>query len=305
VTDLRGKLALARYAAQLLAGSPRQLKGRADVPALEAWAEALPDQVVRDVLVPFASGVVLDPDVDTSRIFTDLMMRLFARGTSAVPATGMQRLPEAVAAGLPAGTVRFQSPVLEVARTSVRLLDGTLLEAGAVVVATDPWTAQVLVPDLGPLPRANGVTTYYFATESWAGQDAALAVDADAPGIANSVVLTATAPEYSADGRSLIATSVFHRHGHPVLAAEEAAAAARALHRAPDAPWHPVATRTVPHALPAMPAPLELRKQTWFPERGVWVAGDHRDTSSIQGALVSGARVARSVAQELAVEVAR
>jgi glycine/D-amino acid oxidase-like deaminating enzyme len=304
-TDLRGKLALARYAAGVLASRPASLKARRDVPALEAWTEQLPDQVVQDVLVPFMAGVVLDPEVRTSRVFTDLMMRLFAVGGSAVPANGMQRLPEAIAAPLPPGTVRTDAPVLEVHRHAVRLLDGRELPAAAVVVATDPWTAQVLVPDLGTLPAGRGVTTYYFASRPWKDQGAALAVDADRSGIATSVVLTASAPEYSSDDRALIATSTFHRGGSPVLTAAEAEAVARDLHRAPEQDWELVTTRTVPHALPAMPPPLELRKQTWFPERGVWVAGDHRDTSSIQGALVSGTRVARSVTESLTVGAVR
>jgi len=302
-TDLRGKLALARYAAGILTSSADSIKARPDVAASQAWSEQLPDDVVRDVLVPFMSGVVLDPEVRTSRVFTDLMMRLFASGGSAVPGAGMQRLPEAIAEQLPAGAVRLESPVIEVQRNAVRLLAGREHPAAAVVVATDPWTAQLLVPDLGILPRSQGVTTYYFATRGWADQSATLTVDADRSGIANSVILSATAPGYSGDGRSLIATSTFHRGGSPALTAAEAEAVARELHQAPEADWELVTTRTVPHALPSMPPPLELRKPTWFAERGVWVAGDHRDTSSIQGALVSGTRVARSVAEQLAVGV--
>ncbi len=303
--DLRGKLALARYAAGILASSPESIKARRDVTAVEAWSGQLPDEVVRDVLLPFLSGVVLDPEVRTSRVFTDLMMRLFARGASAVPAAGMQQLPEAIAAGLPEGTIRLESPVLEVQRDAVRLLDGREIPAAAVVVAADPWTAQVLVPDLGALPPMRGVTTYYFAARPWKGQSATLAIDADGSGIANSVILSATAPEYSGDGRSLVATSTFHHGASPMLTAAQAEGVARLLHRAPDDDWELVTTRTIPHALPAMPAPLELRKQTWFAEPGVWIAGDHRDTSSLQGAIVSGRRVARSVARQAAVEVVR
>jgi hypothetical protein len=299
-TDLRGKLALARYATALLATRPDALKRRADVLATRAWDDHLPHQVVEQVLVPFMAGVVLDPDVATSRVFTDLMMRLFARGASAVPAGGMQRLPEAVAAPLPPGVVRTGSPVVGVSHEAVELSGGSIVGASAVVVATDPATAQRLVPDLGVLPPSRGVTTYFHAADPWPGQDGTLAVDADRSGIATSAVLTASAPEYSQDGRSLVATSVFHQDGSPVLDAARAEAVARLLHRAPGRAWDLVATRDVPHALPAMPAPLALRKQTWFPERGVWVAGDHRDTSSIQGALVSGARVGRAVARSVA-----
>ena len=52
-------------------------------------------------------------------------------------------------------------------------------------------------------------------------------------------------------------------------------------------------------ALPAQPPPLQLRRPTRLGER-IFVAGDHRDTASIQGALASGSRVAAAVERQLA-----
>jgi len=43
-----------------------------------------------------------------------------------------------------------------------------------------------------------------------------------------------------------------------------------------------------------MPAPLTLRKPVQL-ANGLFLAGDHRDTASIQGALVSGRRSATAV----------
>ncbi len=52
-----------------------------------------------------------------------------------------------------------------------------------------------------------------------------------------------------------------------------------------------------------MPAPHDMRKPVRFTsgEESVYVAGDHRDTSSIQGALVSGRRAAAAVTTDLGV----
>jgi predicted NAD/FAD-dependent oxidoreductase len=43
-----------------------------------------------------------------------------------------------------------------------------------------------------------------------------------------------------------------------------------------------------------MPAPLDVRKPVAIDD-GIYVAGDHRDTASIQGAMVSGRRAADAV----------
>lgn len=301
ITNMRGKVALSRYVGRLLLSSPAALRRRPDVAADQAWRGSLPDQVVDDVLVPFMSGVVLEPTIWTSRVFTDLMMRAFALGTSAIPAAGMQSLPDAMAARLPVSTVRFDSPVATVSRNSVGLADGAAIDASAVVVATDPWTAYRLVPALGDPPEARAVTTYYHAAAPWPGLQGALVLDGDVTGVLNSVVLTASAPEYSTDGRALIATSVLHADGAPGgpggprLDAAQAQQVASELHGCSGEKWELIATRSIPQALPAMPAPLEMRKPAYVPDPGVWVAGDHRDTSSIQGALVSGARIAAAV----------
>jgi glycine/D-amino acid oxidase-like deaminating enzyme len=296
----REKAAIARYAAGVVLPPVASVKERPDVASRSAWEQQLPTSAIEGVLEPFLSGVVLEPEVTTSRIFTDLMLRMFAKGVSAVPAAGMQALPELLAANLPSGTIRFGAPAVQVLPDAVLLRDDRVVDARAVVVATDPWTAHRLAPALGPAPAARGVTTYYFAAEPWQGQSGLLTVDADGSGVLNSVVLTASAPEYSADGRSLIATSVLNDGDAPAMAAGAARQVAVDLHQAPDAGWEEIATRHVPLALPAMTAPHPLRKPVYLLRQGVWVTGDHRDTSSIQGAMVSGRRVATSLLRALA-----
>jgi phytoene dehydrogenase-like protein len=290
VAGLRGKATLAAYAAQTVALSPSVLRRREDVPGPDAWRKAgIPEQAVRDVLVPFLSGVVLERDITTSRRFLDLMMRMFARGRSAVPAGGMQRIPEQLAARLGPGRVHLGSPVSEV-HPKGAVVAGQDVAAGTVVVATDARTAARLVPELGEVPAPRGVTTYYHAADPWPGQSGTLVVDADGSGVANSVVITAAAPEYSTDGRSLVATSVVHDDDAQVPDEHDVRRVLAGLHERDTGDWELVATYDLPQALPAMTAPHPFRK----PLRvgGVVVAGDHRDTSSIQGALVSGRRAA-------------
>ena len=62
--------------------------------------------------------------------------------------------------------------------------------------------------------------------------------------------------------------------------------------------WDLLVRHDIPHALPAQPAPIEMRKPVRAGDH-VFVAGDHRDTASIQGALASGTRAAREVLADL------
>ena len=62
VGDTAGKVALGRYAAAVATLPAWMLKRRHDLPAHQAWRDAgIPADVVAHVLVPFLSGVVLDP----------------------------------------------------------------------------------------------------------------------------------------------------------------------------------------------------------------------------------------------------
>lgn len=294
VDGVRGRLVLAAYVARAAALPAGALLRRDDVPGPEAWrAAGIPDQVVHDLLTPFLTGVVLERELTASRRFLDLMVRMFARGRTAVPAAGMQAMPEQLAAGLPDGSVRLGTPVEAVAPGLV-VVEGRELPADAVVAATDPWTAHRLLPGLGEPPAARGVTTHYHAAPRDSARRATLVVDADGSGVANSMVLTAAAPEYSGDGRDLVATSVVHHATGPAPTGQALLDVLAQLHEKDTATWEPVASYDIPQALPAMPAPHPFRRPVRVAP-GLVVAGDHRDTSSIQGALVSGRRAAEAV----------
>ena len=305
VGGLAGKGALGVYAG-LVSGLPTtRLRARRDVSAAQAWRDAhLPSDLVDGLLRPFFSGVLLEQELTTSRRFTDLMMRMFARGRSAVPAAGMGELPRQLASRLPDGTVHLQTPVDEVAATTLRTAHGQV-RARAVVVATEGDTAAELlgrvVGEQLPRPRWNGVTTVYHTASPWPGQSATLVLDGESSPIANSVVMTAAAPEYAPPGRSLVATSMVHGPALPDADGAEVRGRLAILHGTDTSTWEHVATYVVPRALPAMPAPHPFRRPVRLSTGTgqVYVAGDHRDTSSLQGALVSGRRAADAVLEDL------
>ena len=62
--------------------------------------------------------------------------------------------------------------------------------------------------------------------------------------------------------------------------------------------WDVVTRHDIERALPEQSAPLRVRQPVALGD-GLFVAGDHRDTASIQGALVSGRRAARAVLSSL------
>ncbi len=254
-------------------------------------------RIVSSFFRPFLAGTFFDPGMSTSSRVTELVFRSFFRGDVAVPARGMQVLPEQLAAQLPSGTIRTGARVHSVEDGEVRVDDGEALRADHIVVATEgPAAAELLGPRLqdGPAPGRGTVTIYLGADRSPAGGPH-LVLDADGSGLVNNLaVMSDVAPHYAPPGRSLVAASIA---GLPDLAEDELLSAVRSQLRGwyGDAvgDWDHVATYRIPYAQPRQDVwdlPT-LARQVRIDAR-TWVCGDHRDTGSIQGALVSGRRTA-------------
>ncbi|WP_225754438.1 NAD(P)/FAD-dependent oxidoreductase [Actinotalea sp. Marseille-Q4924] len=294
---LRSKLGFLAWALPALGPVDRLLAGE-DRPLRESLDAAGVRGAFRSGVVDgFLAGVLADDAGESSTTFARLLVRSFARGLPGVPARGMGQVPRQLAARLPAGSVRLGTRVTEVRADRVRTADGGAQEAAAVVVATDPATAGALA-DVR-VPPLRGLTTYWHTTD--AGSPATLPLlhlDGDRTGpVVNTAVVSDIAPELAPPGRTLVASTVLGVGGD---AEEERAVLSQLgrVHGVPTARWSTVTVHRVAEALPAQLPPLVRRRPVVLVD-GVLVAGDHRDTASIQGALVSGRRAADAVLARL------
>lgn len=294
IGSLRDKLGVARTAAAAALPSVDALLSRPETTTQQALRDrGLSEQVVERFYRPFLSGVFLEDGLQTSSRFFDLVWRSFALGTQCVPADGMGAIPAQLAAGLPAGALRLSTPVDRVRPGQVRTADGTT-SARAVVVATAAPGAARLLPGLD-VPRLNGVTTHYHLAPEPPVTDNAVVLDAERAGpVANTVVLTNAAPSY-APGRHLVSSSVVAGPGDEPTVRRHLSR----LYGVDTSGWRHVAVHDVREGVPDQRPPMGRFRRAVRLEPGLFVCGDHRDSGSIQGALVSGRRAATSVLSEL------
>lgn len=324
IGTLRDKLAIGALSGYAAASPIRLLTSAPEESTARFLGRHASPEMVEKFLRPFLAGVFLDPDLTTSSRLFSLIWRSFARGTVTVPSDGMGALAAQLADALPPGTVTLNSPVEEIGYqgfgpfggVAVGMADGTELSAESVVIATDPHTAAGLAPEL-EVPAMNGVTTLYHVAPKSPLGEAILLLDGSGSGsgssegtdgrpseaglISNTVVLTDAAPSYApADappGTALISSSVLGSGFEPVELERRVRARLAVLYGVDTSDWRHLKTYQVKAALPSQPPPLALRKPVAVRE-GVYVCGDHRDTASIQGALVSGRRAAAAVLKE-------
>lgn len=297
---LSGKLRFALYAWRASRTPAAFLETSTDFSSDVALRSAgVDDAFLETVLRPFLAGVFLEERLDTSRRFLDLVLTSMVKGTPSVPSAGMQAIPEQVRDALPGGTVRTGVRARSITAGRVDT-DAGVVEGRCVIVATDPPTAAELLPGL-QVPAGRAVTTWYYLADcdpaSLTGGDPVLVVDGQRRGpVINTVVLTHAAPSYASGGRVLVSASALGEHdaGAEQLVRHHLSL----LYGVRTAGWENVATYGIPYALPAMTVPLTVRQPVSLGE-WLFVAGDHRDTASIQGAMVSGRRAADAVLAHL------
>lgn len=305
VLPLADKLRVARLRRRVTRGSAVALLQAPDATTEERLRQEGFSNVAIDRLFrPLFGGIQLDPGLGTSARMFDIVYRCLATGDSALPAGGMGAIPAQLAARLAPGTVHLGVEVTGVDAGGVTCADSTRIDADAVVVATDGPAASRL---LGiPAVSGHAVSCCWFAAPRPPLRGPRLVLDADHSGPALNVAMISEAqPAYAPDGQALIA----------------AACPAPATDGAPPSPpadladqvrqqlrgwfgegvdgWRLLRTDHIHHAQPVQRPPFTPRKRVRLGD-GRYVAGDHRDTSSIQGALFSGRRVAEAVHTDLA-----
>ncbi len=249
---------------------------------------------LRAVTETFLSGVLADTRAETSAAFTRSLVGWFLRGTPALPAAGMAAMPAQLAAGLDVRLSQRADAVTRQAR-GVRVSTAEApLDARAAIVAVDPVDLTALTAS--PAVPMRGLATWWFAADEAPTDLPFLLVDADRRGpVVNTAVVSNVVPSYAPQLQHLIQCSVV-LDGAAVTEAD-VRAHAEILYGGFAADWRVVARHEIARSLPAIPPGMNR------PEidlgGGLFVAGDHVEGASIQGALLSGRRTAQAALRYL------
>ncbi|MEU4098036.1 NAD(P)/FAD-dependent oxidoreductase [Streptomyces sp. NPDC026673] len=255
-------------------------------------------RTVDGYLRPLLSALLCDPDLTTSSRAADLVLRAFALGRTCLPAGGAATVPQALAAALPPGTVRTGVRAVTAATTGVRTSNGEEIASRAVVVATGAGAAAELLPGLR-VPGFHAVTVVHHAAPAAPLRQPALVLDADHRGpVSHTFPASLVDPSRAPVGRALVTSVLLGRAA--VAAPDDIAVRAHLaeLYGTSTAGWELLAVHHDAEALPAMTAPHDLRRPVRILQ-GLYVCGDHRDTSTVQGALLSGRRAAQRLLRDV------
>lgn len=245
---------------------------------------------------PFYGGIFLDRSLETSAAMFKFTFKMLSVGDTVVPAEGIGAITDQLARLLPITSVRYNTAVVDLLSDGHRALgvrteDGLVYEADAVVMATDPPTTARLTGT--PMPTTPVSTTcVYFSSPAplYAGKKIVLNAAPDAF-VNNLVQITNIAPSYAPAGQHLLSASLLElpQGREDDIAVRALEDIKRLFPRRNLSAFTPLAVVRVPFAQYAQPpgflgeAPAN---ETGL--AGLIVASEATESSSIQGAMLSG-----------------
>lgn len=258
------------------------------------------EQIINLFFRPFFGGIFLEDALATSSNFFQFCFNTFYEGDAAIPASGIQAIPEQLASRLNPAQIRLNSPVHRIQDTTVYLENGETVQADTVVLAVDASAAsRFLGAEASERSFTHTTNTYFTAAQSpqlnHARSKKLLLLNANRQSaIHNLAILSDVAPSYAPNGQTLISVST---QGLDVV--NEKALADRIRKEltgwfGPDVEhWRWLKTYHIPEALPAyLPG---TRHEALKLSKHLYQCGDQTAYPSLNAAMQTGRKVAELI----------
>jgi len=253
---------------------------------------------------PFYGGITLDRSLGTSSHVFEFTFSCLSSGRTVVPAEGMGAIPQHLASKAREEGAEFETNV----RVRSVSSDGTVEtpeathENDAVVVATDPAGAERLT-DVSTPDGAKGCVTQYYVADESLGVGKKILLNADRrDGEPNQLVpVSSVVPEHSPDGTTLVSATFLgdepqNRDDEELSESTRGVLGRWGSGEDFDVSLETVHTARVPLAqFEQNPGFADELPSQDAPDGNVFLAGDYTHDSSINGAMLSGRRVAQLV----------
>ena len=286
---IQDKIKLLKLRNSLIGRKKIYLKQEEDKKILETFEElGFTPKAIDSFFKPLVGGIQLDPTLSGSTRLCFLILKMLFIGDAAVPSRGMGAISEQLSKEINESNIRLNSKVDKVEGKKVILESGESFSPSNLIIATEgPATAKLLGQE-SPLSRS--VSCIYFSAPQAPSSSKAILLNGEKNGPAlNVAIMSNISPSYSKSGEALIAVAI-----PDTIKPDSMENVLIQMHKwfgDNVESWEHLKTYSIEHGQPDLRPGDPFRKNIKSSE-GVYICGDHRDTPSIQGALVSGRRAA-------------
>lgn len=232
---------------------------------------------------PFLTGVFLDPSLSIGADFFMFLIKGFSSGRVAVPAFGMQEIPNQMMQTIDSGHIRLNTSVQKIATDHVILTNGQRIEAQKVVVTYNINSSE---------DDHYSVQNFYFTTSEKLDWGSWLVIVPQNLGLSIStiVIMNQVSDSYAKNSNeNLLSVSVV---GSESVSVEKIETEIRKISNLPLTDLKLVRKFEILKALPKMTG---LDEKYFKFENGIYYCGDWTTSPSINGALKSGRLVAENI----------
>ena len=286
---MQDKIKLLKLRNSLIGRKKIYFQQKDDKRILETFEElGFTSKAINSFFKPLVGGIQLDPSLSGSTRLCFLVLKMLFIGDAAIPSRGMGAISEQLSKQINESSIRLTSTVDKVEGKKVILESGESFLPSNLIIATEgPATAKLLGQE-SPLSRS--VSCIYFSAPQAPSSSKAILLNGEKNGPAlNVAIMSNISPSYSKNGKALIAVAIPDTIKTDSM--ENILIQMRKWFGDSVDSWEHIKTYSIEHGQPDLRPGDPFRKSIKNSE-GVYICGDHRDTPSIQGALVSGRRTA-------------
>ena len=286
---MQDKIKLLKLRNSLIGRKKIYFQQKDDKRILETFEElGFTSKAINSFFKPLVGGIQLDPSLSGSTRLCFLVLKMLFIGDAAIPSRGMGAISEQLSKQINESSIRLTSTVDKVEGKKVILESGESFLPSNLIIATEgPATAKLLGQE-SPLSRS--VSCIYFSAPQAPSSSKAILLNGEKNGPAlNVAIMSNISPSYSKSGEALIAVAI-----PDTIKPDSMENVLIQMHKwfgDNVESWEHLKTYSIEHGQPDLRPGDPFRKNIKSSE-GVYICGDHRDTPSIQGALVSGRRAA-------------
>lgn len=289
IASIGDKWAMLRLKSSLKATSIETIFGREEQTTLSALREdyGFSDGIIRDFFMPFYRGIFLEEDLSTSRRMFDFVFKMFSEGDAAMPAGGIEQIPQQIASHLSLPDIKLDTAVSSISQDHVTTIDGQEISYDRLILAVDGRTACQLLGRTVPTVYRS-TTTMYFGAESSGLAPRLIHLLPD--GIVNNVCdLSSVDDQLVPTGKRLISVTL---RGGAADATPEMVASELARWLPEASQWLPIKTYKIDYALPDQ---TSVRSDIIEVVGRQIICGDHLQYGSVNAAMQSGRLAAEEV----------
>lgn len=299
VASLQDKLKMWRLTEHLKRTSVEDIFNATSITTLEYLEQqGFSQRIIRNFFRPFFSGIFLERELSTSSRLFQFIFKMFAEGYAAIPAKGMQAIPDQLLSRLNKTEVRYNTRVEQVKDGQVHTSSGDFPFDGLIITSAP---GEILSDYKSPAIEFKSTVNLYFTTPKKQGDGYIGLIPSSSSLINNISVLSDVAAGYAPADSNLLSVSVIGTPEIDETELNETIRAELATILKLDLPHiQHLRNHKIKFALPIVDEPvMNLTREQSRYDKGIYLAGDYLLGGSLNGAMVSGRQSAAFLIEDL------